>query len=78
MDRTPLDLRHATMSELMEMDAEIGKKLDNWGSWNPLGGDAVFLLADRRQIRARMEELREPRHYTSVDDSMETRGTYDR
>jgi hypothetical protein len=63
--RTPLDLRGKTMTELMEMDAEIGSALDSietllrfWPRTDGAGNEEMAsLLADRRQIRARMEEL---------------------
>jgi hypothetical protein len=64
MNRTPLDLRGKSMTELMEMDREIGDSLpevfSGGGAINPIRDARVAeLLADRRQIREEMEGRRD-------------------
>ena len=57
MHRDQLDMRGKTMTELMEMDAEIGTRLDLF--MNPDSIYADGFLADRRQIREEMERRRD-------------------
>ena len=55
--RTPLDLSDKSMSELMELDRQVADDLADFGDEqsHPF---VANLLADRRQIWQRMEELR--------------------
>ncbi len=54
-----LDLREKTMPELMEMDAAVGNQLNGYKpGWHGSFYTHQSLLADRRQIRDRMQELR--------------------
>lgn len=75
MPRDQLDLRDKTMTELMELDRETGNKLDEWND-SSVSKDCLCcgyqrqsavnnLLADRRQIRAAMVELRRQEHVSS-------------
>jgi hypothetical protein len=71
MTRTPLDLRDKTMTELTEMDREIGNKLDSLDaaaakresesySRHAEESHALYfasLLADRYQVRAKMVKM---------------------
>jgi hypothetical protein len=57
MTRMSLDLRDKTLTELIEMDQEIGSQLDEH-DWHPETGLEEILLADRCQIRAQMESLK--------------------
>ena len=67
--RTPLDLRGKSMSELMEMDAEIGSALDSietllrfWPRTDGSGNEEIAnLLADRRQINVCLTVLGQTR-----------------
>ena len=64
MTRDMLDLRGKTMTELIEMDAEVGNRLDDFSA-------LVFAdnLADRRQIREEMQRRQaEPFQFTGMTD----------
>ena len=67
---TPLDLRGLSLAELQAKDVEIGRQLDGIELTRPDGetGESItakYWLADRRQIRAAMVELRRQERVSS-------------